>query len=120
MPPVRCSGGFGPLLLFPTPSFALQGVSRAPRAPAAADELCRQTQRLALRLVFKVPDEFLAKAESWIPGKHVGAKVRGNILGAPPRDVHGGRDFEEVTLGVLRDVHLVPHVSHDDLCGASA
>src|SRR5688572_4456293 len=84
-----------PLLQFSTPSFALQGVSRDPRGPAAADKLCRQTKRLALRLVFKVPDEFLAKAESRILGKHVGTKVRGNILGAPPRDVHG--EFEEVS-----------------------
>ena len=70
-------------LLF-TPGFAVQGVSRDPRGSAAADELSRQTQRLALRLVFKAFDEFLAEAEAWIPGKHVCTKVQGNIPGAPP------------------------------------
>src|SRR5262245_43328256 len=79
-PPARC-GGLGPRSRLSTPGFALQGVSRDPRGPAATDELRRQAQRLALRLGFEVPDEFLAKAESWIPGKHVGTKVRGNILG---------------------------------------
>src|SRR5262245_189005 len=76
---------------FPSPGFAVQRVSRDPRREAAVDELRRQAQRLSLRLVFEVPDEFLAEAESWIPGKHVGTKVRGNLLGTPPRDIHGSR-----------------------------
>src|SRR5215218_6044210 len=72
-----------PLLRLPTPGFAVQGVSRDPRGEAAVDELCRQAQRLTPRLVFEVPDELLAEAESRVPGEHVGTKVWGNILGAP-------------------------------------
>src|SRR4051794_26202266 len=79
-----------------TPGLALQRVRREPGGQAVAYELCRPAQRLARCLVVEGGDELLGEAQTWIARKHLGTQIWRNILGAPPRDVHARREFEEM------------------------
>src|SRR5512143_607581 len=82
-------------LWVPGRGVAVQGVGLDPRREPAADELRRQTLGFAPGLAVKVPDELLAEANPRISGEHVSAKIWGNVVGTPPGDIHGCREFEE-------------------------